>query len=184
MNIIALISLALFVSISCYGDSRIVDQVSWKDSGGEHVIRVIEKKSGKYFESNWASSILVEKITKDKESEKLEWDIKDFSSNPSEVVHYVVNTLKIFDVENDGLMESSFTYIIATDGMDPDIIKQMVHKDDIKYAIRGEFPKQLSGIDEYKFKIDGSFSNQSLDFIVASLNIWNKNINKILKEIN
>ncbi len=179
-----LVLLILPISIICYSDSKVADEISWKDKGGSHVIRIIEKSSGKYFESNWKSTISVEKKTLKKNKSQLSWNIKDFSKNPSESVNYVPKTLAIFDIDNDGVMESSFTYIIGTDGLDPNTIKQMVHKNNIKFAIRGKIPKRLSDIDEYKFKIDNSFSNQSLEFMTFSLNTWNKTILRLLNKIN
>lgn len=178
-----LVLVILPISILCYSDSKLVDEISWKDKGGSHIIRIIEESSGQYFESNWKSTILIEKKTLKKNISQISWDIKDFSKTPSETVNYIPKTLEIFDIDNDGIMESSFTYIIGTDGLDSSKIKQMVHKNNIKFAIRGELPKRLSDIDKYKFKIDSAFSTQSLELMIFSLNTWNRVVLPFLKKI-
>jgi hypothetical protein len=183
MNKIALVLVMLHISFLCYSESKVVDSISWEDKGGSHVITIYEEISGVYFEPNWKSKVIVEKKTLLKKISKLSWDIKDFSMNSAQKVNYVLGSLNIFDIDNDGIMESIFTYAIKSDGLDPDKIKQMVHKGDVKFAIRGNVPKELFDIDEYNFKIDSEYSSQPIELMIFSLNHWNRRLLTILEKL-
>jgi hypothetical protein len=180
---IYLVVMLLLVASCSYSEEVIVDKISWLDNVGEHEIIIIEKFSGQYFEPNWKSSIVVRKNSIWKGENSMSWEINDFSTSPSETVNYLPKTLKIFDQDGDGVMESSFLYLIGTDGLDNNKLKQMVHKNNVKLAIRGDIPKRLADIDEYKIRIDKVYSSQTKDLIIKSLEIWNVNISNILNAL-
>ena len=155
---------------------------SWVDQSGNHKLSVTNNNSGTYFESNWKSELQVTKCDVKKEKCIERWKIKDFSSNPSQTINYISDSFEVIDVNNDGIKETSFFYIIDNDGLDPFELKFMLHNKDKKLAIRGKIPRVAASTADYHFSFDESFSTEDKDIILYSLSRWNKQVKKLLNE--
>lgn len=136
---------------------KIVDGIIWNDSSGKNVIIVSSYQKGAPLENGYASEIQAYQYHLKGTAYDTVWKIKDFNYTDAQV-EYATGTLKLLDIDNDGVAESSFFYTIASN--DRQVTKSILHTKGRKLAIRGyytifdsgEEPKQDSLVVDPAFK--------------------------------
>ncbi len=107
------------------------------------------------------------------------WKIHDLVQDcPLDItLHYLENSLKITDLNNNGIGESSFLYKMSCKGdVSPDNLKFIMHEEKDKYAIRGSMNQEMKGEPPEKgsMKVDSSFNNSPKEFLEFAKEQWNK----------
>lgn len=110
------------------------DGVRWKDNGGEQTLFVSYDEN----EKENKRDIYVYQYQKAAGKISLVWDIKDFSGALCSET-FVVNSLQLADIDQDGLVDPCFMYQNLCDGLDPTVTKMMLMTKGKKLAIRGLF---------------------------------------------
>lgn len=142
-------------------NGKIVDCIKWKDKIGVHCIVISESTQKEICEPGFKSQLFAFQYSVKDSTFIIDWKIQDFGSNECEKVYYLKQTLRIVDIENDGVGESRFFYEFGHDCCDPLIVKYMLHVKDNKLAIRGKIPMQEDDKKLYEKNIDKAFQNYS-----------------------
>jgi hypothetical protein len=164
----------------------IVDLVKWKDvSGTKFVIlcetgRLVDK--GKEHDDEIASAELhayCYLLTNG--TVELKWKISDFVNDcPFDITaSFLNNTLKVTDLDNDGLAEVWVMYkVTCRSDVSPCNMKIIMYEDQTKHAMRGETKvpatETTSWGGEYKF--DEAFEKAPKKFRDFALKLWNDNV--------
>ena len=166
-NIMEINAVDIPTSLKYVGD--IVKAVKWNDKNGEQYLIISKLEQGEYFTPTWKSELYAYQYT----NGKLSWDIKDFASNFYSKVMYVESSLEIRDIDDNGAYESFFLYKIDPDGLDPMIMKLMLHTDNAKkLPIRGILPKHKDDSAMYEKNIDKVFDDYNPDFKKNASDYW------------
>jgi len=155
---------------------QIVEAIGFKDKAGVHIVAIVELEQGQLYEENYKSEIFAAQYFVKGDSVIREWKIWDFAQLPGSTVSYEKGTLEVTDVDGDGLAESSFFYLIASDGTDPWTLKLMLHSKGKKLPIRGKVPLFANDKQRYEKRIDSSFNavNEKLKLYAAKR--WERHI--------
>lgn len=131
-------------------EGKFVDGAHWKDRSGEHWLIISCTHNGVVADPDFVWNIYARCYQDDGKGLSLFWEIKELNQNIWTGPDYSPNTLEIIDIDHDGIAESSFIYIIDTDGAGPAGVKLMLHVKGKKYPIRG----QLAGMDYDRGKVE------------------------------
>jgi len=162
---------------------EILDSKCWKDKQSNSCIIIWGSNNKGGNEKAVHSEINAAQFSNAGLGFKKVWQIHDFSDRQLQWVSLDSNSLKIIDIDGDGIAESRFFYSIVQDGLDPYQLKYMLHVKDKKFAIRGIIPMDEDNISKYAMTPDASLSTLSptlKDYAVAD---WNKKVKPILKEL-
>ena len=162
-------------------DGKVIASAKWSDKNGDNVI-VITETDVKTTEiksrpddpelSKWLYGYHYV-------SNKLLWKIQDFVDQcPAALdLTYIQNSLTITDINNNGIAESTFLYMLGCRGdVSPVGLKLMMHEKDIKYALRGEtFIKYENVAEGGDIKeVDPSFKKAPDSFLDYAKKQWEK----------
>lgn len=163
-------------SISYTGN--ITASASWNDNNGFNILIITETKE-KYENTNsdlelgskelYGYQFIIESNSRDEV-----WKIQDFVKDCPEGIElfYVKGSLSITDINNDGIGESTFLYVVDCLGdVSPMGLKLMMHEGKNKYAIRGQTIVGSQGGD---MKADKSFDSAPNGFLEYAKTQWNK----------
>jgi len=170
MNVIELNDFPAGVSY----DGEIIESIQWKDKLGLHYLIITYESTGSFFGPNWKAILRGYEYLVTKDKVDLVWDIIDYSTNPYTNVLFVSNSLRISDLNNDGICESMFIYVINPDGLDPAKAKLIFHNHSDKLAIRGLLPKIKDDDKLYEKNVDNAFKSNKNEFLVEASNYWDK----------
>jgi len=157
---------------STIDNGKIKESYSWKDKLGVHLIAVIENQNGNFCEPNYSSQIFVYQYLKADSNYKIEWKIKDFVENKCSTVRYLDSSIKIIDIDKDGIAESSFLYGFFHDCCDPIKMKYILHSQGAKLAIRGQVT-MTGELSENNYSLDKAFDKFPKEFKIYASNDWN-----------
>ena len=168
-------------------DGHIVASAKWTDKNGSNLLLITETdvktKNNKVMTDDDAEQfkyLYGYHYILQNNSNKLLWKINDFVQNCffDIEVFYIPNSLSITDLNNNGIGESSFMYLLACrSDVSPADIKLLMHENDTKYAIRGESLIKLPDGTTYGGKvmnIDPSFTNAPAGFLDYAKQQWEK----------
>jgi len=142
----------------CNGD--IVDSVIWRDKNGTFIFIACEKHQGKLGEASWKSELTVKLFELfGVDSIRQCWKIYDFNDNALTTVGFLKGTRKIVDIDSNSVFETVFMYDKIPDGLEPIVVKLMLHNRYQKYAIRGQVPKDEEYLENYQKNFDPSFDS-------------------------
>lgn len=131
-------------------EGKITDGAKWDDRNGENWLVISEKQHGMVADKDFTVNIYAQSFQVRHDSIFPNWEIKEFNKDVFSGPEYVPGSLEITDLNRDGLAESSFIYVIETDGAGPAGVKLLMHVHGKKYAIRG----QLAGMDYDRGKVE------------------------------
>jgi hypothetical protein len=155
----------------------------WQDKNGLNFIGIDLITQGNIGENGFSSKLTGYAYLVNDTSHTEMWRIKDWAPDPLSAIHYMENSLKIEDVDNDSIAESCFMYYVSSDCCDPWKTKLMLHKNGKKYAVRGQVPVHSEWLDDYRKIFDPSYDSigkEIKDF--ASLQ-WDKCVKLNWKQI-
>ncbi len=127
-------------------EGAIQHMATWEDKQGHHVLLLTRANDQLVESTEWGDDVFeahlygYHYVLKEGEAE-LVWDIHDFVKEcPFDLwLEFVKQSLKITDVDKNGIAESVFMYKLAcTSDVSPPDLKLMMHEGEVKYAIRGE----------------------------------------------
>ncbi len=164
-------------------EGAIVAGAKWKDDNGINTVIITETKE------TWTPETRESSGSRSKElfgyqyittggSTKQVWKINDFVKDcPVDLdLSYMHNSLSITDINNNGIGESTFLYLLACRGdVSPETMKLIMHEGSSKYAIRGTTRISLQG-ETYggETNIDKSFDGAPQGFLDYAKGEWNK----------
>lgn len=157
-------------SISVIGDFS--DGVKYTDAEGLHIIIISVLNKGKISEKDWVSEIHATKYSLKNGSFIKEWELSDKSKDLFSEMKYLPNSLKVTDVNIDGILESRFLYMVNHSG-DPFTVKYLFHYKNIKYLIYGEVPIGFDESTDCETIISSSFANLPENCASFAKNDWN-----------
>lgn len=157
---------------------QVVETVRFVDKAGEHIIAICELEQGQLYDQDYKSELFAAQYLITTDEIKREWKIWDFAQTPGSTVSYEEKTLQIEDVDGDGFAESSFFYIIASDGADPWTLKLMLHSKGKKLPIRGKIPLFAYDKQRYEKNIDDSFNAVNIKMKIYASERWEKHVNE------
>lgn len=167
-------------------DGKIITSAKWKDKNGDNIIIITEteiketaNKKDVEADPDQSKKLFGYHYILENNSGKLLWKIQDFVDKcPASIeCTYVPNSLSITDLNNNGIGESTFLYILGCRGdVSPVGMKLMMHENDIKYALRGESQiKSTDGIYGGKIdEVDPSFKKAPDGFLDYAKKQWEK----------
>lgn len=153
-------------------NGNIVDGIKWKDKKGVHYIIISEVTQKELCDSAFKSQLFALQYSLNDSAITIDWKIQDFGSNQCEQIFYLKKTLRIIDIENDGIGESRFFYEFGHDCCDPIVVKYMLHVKDKKLAIRGKIPMQEDDQKLYEKNLDKAFQNYDKIYADFALKDW------------
>lgn len=163
-------------------DGKVIASAKWTDKNGDNVIIITEtdikskedkknpdadpEQSKQLYGYHYAGN-------------KLLWKIQDFvdKCTASLDLSYIPNSLSITDIDNNGIAESTFLYMLGCRGdVSPVGLKLMMHESESKYALRGEtFIKYENIADGGEIKeVDSSFNKAPNGFFDYAKKQWDK----------
>ncbi len=155
-------------------DGNAKDGAHWKDNLGEHWLLISEKKAGASFDPGHVSNLYAACWRNTENGWQQQWQIKDFNQKDWESRSYMDGTIKLSDLDKDGVAESLFIYQLGQDGLDPTDFKLMLHVNNVKYAIRGTLASEESDIGEVDaMKPDKAFDEIDPMFKKYAIEEWN-----------
>lgn len=158
---------------------KIVASASWNDRNGFNILLVTETKEKDNSNSNDIDARLSKELygyqyIAGNESSVQVWKIQDYvkDCNAALELFYVKGSLSVTDINNDGVGESTFMYVVDCLGdVSPMGLKLMMHEGKDKYAIRGNTVVGSQGGD---MKIDSSFDSAPSGFLDYAKTQWKK----------
>lgn len=156
---------------------------SWTDRNGFNTLIISSKDAVNEENAELFAYVYVEK---EGETKKL-WQINDFVNGPCDRdIYPVPNSLEIVDLDEDGIAENLFMYILA-DNCDasPVSTKLMMHSGETKLVIRGLTKTFLYPVPEVMAeakKIDPVFDTAKPIFKVYASGKWDAYVQKETKE--
>lgn len=183
-GLVQLKDLALPAGLEVNGE---VDTVlHWTDREGEKYLVISELTKGEFFSEGyqaqlWASCHLV----MDDDGLETLWEIKEFNQEIWEAPAYINRSVRLSDVDEDGIGETLFLYEIAPDGLDPSIVKLMFHVKGQKYAIRGQLAAEAESFaDQEEKNFDPSFSELAPELKDYASQQWDDYRNWLFRLLN
>jgi hypothetical protein len=157
---------------------KVTASASWKDNNGFNILLITETKEKYKNSSNdveYGSKELYgyQFLVNGDNAAEL-WKIQDFVKDCPEGIElfYVKGSLSITDINNDGIGESVFMYVVDCLGdVSPMGLKLMMHEGSNKYAIRGNTVVGSQGGD---MKVDSSFESAPAGFLDHAKTQWKK----------
>ena len=168
----------------------IKNAIRWDDKLGKNIVILTEtgifrseKIKHESEDSNDAALYGYHFIIKNNEAVQT-WKVYDYVNDCSVdiVTSFIENTLKITDLNKNGIAEVWLMYKTACHGdVSPSEMKIIMYEGSNKFAIRGENRVQI-GIDDDnekifiggEYKVDDAFENGPKVFKVFAQNLWNK----------
>jgi hypothetical protein len=150
--------------------------VKFADAKGTHILVVTEYVNGEYMTPSYVSEIFAGDFLETDSKYHLLWKIWDSSNSVDATVGYEKGSLKIFDLDSNGIADSRFFYSIVKEGADPETLKYMMHLNTIKLAIRGEIPVE-DDPKQYQKNIDKAFEQIPLNIKKIASDDWDNFIN-------
>lgn len=169
---------------------EVVAGARWLDRNGENLLILCETekvsklvpRSSKYFGfEKWGVTAELHgyHYVKVKKKFKLLWEVFDSANTcPFDLfLTFLLNSLTITDLDNNGIAESTFLYKKGCrSDLSPDQLKLILHEGKAKYAIRGKTRVRLGGPDEKvggQKTVDSSFDRAPKAFLDHALQQWN-----------
>jgi len=163
---------------------KIKASAKWKDNNGENYIIITETDeketpNKQYPGERFASKELYGyNYTINNGQSKLLWKIQDFEKDCEFdlTLEYIKNSLTITDLNNNGIAETSFLYILTCrSDVSPCGLKLLMHEGETKYAIRGTTIIRLPNVEPYggEMTIDNSFYKAPSGFLDFAKKRWN-----------
>jgi hypothetical protein len=128
----------------------LMDGGHWRDRNGEHWLLISQVFEGELSDKSLSAALFATCYVLRKGVWESYWAIKEYNQDYFSAPQYVHQSLKISDLDKDGLAESFFIYQIEPDGSAPTAVKMMLHVKGQKYALRG----QLAGMDYDRGKVE------------------------------
>jgi hypothetical protein len=111
----------------------------WEDREGASCLVVWGRNNALGPDMECDSELRAAKFKRTGKGYRTAWQIRDFSKDCMSV--QPADSLRVVDVDGDGVAETGFFYEIIGDGADPYALKFLLHYKDGKYAIRGRIPR-------------------------------------------
>lgn len=152
---------------------KLKDGARWNDKTGSYVLLISDLFRGEISDVSLVARVNARKYRMAGDSLQLVWEVKevnqDYFTNPE----YRFKTLEITDLDRDGIAETSFIYTIDSDGGGPCRAKLILHVNDQKYAIRGQFAGMDIDVGEIEEKhIGPEFSSVDPRFKAFASQKW------------
>ena len=156
----------------------------WSDKNGENIIILTTTKlhsSGKKgYDDEYERSkeLFAYQYIKKSDGWSQLWKVNDFiASCPVDVtLEFVEGTLRVTDINNNGIGETTFLYKMACRGdVSPCDMKLIMHEGETKYALRGQMRLFVDGgWHGGDYKIDKSFDDAPSGFLDLAKEMWYK----------
>jgi hypothetical protein len=165
-------------------DGNIVAGATWKDNNGSNVLIITEtkerKKGNQEFQS-WSKELYGYQFITGSDGAKQVWKINDFIKDceADPTLSCIKNSLSITDINNNGVAESTFLYLLACrSDVSPAGLKLLMHEGDRKYAIRGTTKIVIKGEGANTYggetNVDKSFDDAPDGFLKYAKEQWSK----------
>ncbi len=127
----------------------LVDGAIWKDKRGENFLVIFQVKEGEYFAEGFKSELQAYHYVREETGREatLLWELVDSSQAIYKTVDYQIHTMKVLDLNSDGLAESEFFYTIRPDGMDSVDLNFVMHIDTERLTVQGKYGYGSDGIE-------------------------------------
>lgn len=134
---------------------KVLEAKTWVDAGDSNVLVISEIQRGETYQKGYVSSVFGSRFTKTSGKWTRLWEIQEINKSFAEIVNYQEASLRIIDVDGDGMAESLFFYTVGSEsGADPISLKMMFHWNGMKSPIRGKIPWTSDDIDAYEMTLD------------------------------
>ena len=158
-----------------------IDGIKWIDKNGTNYLVISQVNAGEFGKSDYKSILFGCCFADDGNEIKKLWEIQDAADIVSQM-EYIKGSLKVVDIDNDGVCENIFLYQKGTDGEGAIPLKLMLHSGSNKYAIRGEFCPQKDVCGDYhKLVLGDEFSKANSSFRVFATTEWNSVCRGLIK---
>lgn len=154
--------------------------VKWRDRNGSNFVIITETDEIARDGDNRDKYIYGYQFKDDGNGWQLLWKIQDYVTEcPVDIkVSYIRNSLKVTDLDNDGVGETTFLYLLSCRGdVSPEGLKLIMHEGDKKFAIRGETKIKIKSTGEQyggKMTVDKSFDDAPKSFLDYAIEQWRK----------
>lgn len=166
-------------------EGKVKNAISWDDKNGQHIILTCE--TGEFGDTKSemddarAAKIYAYHYVISEKSTKLFWKLEDgINDCPVDLnANFIKNTLKVTDLNNDGIHEVWLMYKTACRGdVSPATMKIIMYEGHKKHAMRGENKINISKTETYggEYKMDKAFKKSPKEFQDYAVKLWNKNI--------
>lgn len=134
---------------------NIVTAKTWMESGDSCALLIREVQHGETFDKGYVSAIYGNLFTKKAAQWKKGWTIQEVNRSSVEIIRYDSASLRIIDVDGNGIAETLFFYTVGYDsGTEPTNLKMIFHWNRIKMPIRGKIPVELNQPSAYRMELD------------------------------
>lgn len=167
---------------------KIVDIARWKDSTGENL--VVLSQSGeiksKVSDCDFCrdSLLYAQQFRKNGNGWMSVWRMQDFEKKCEWDLHvgYFKKSLSITDVDDNGIAEVSFLYMLnCISDVSPERMKLLLYENGKKYSIRGRKILKFGNLRyEGDMKLDKSFNDAPKSFKVFAVDRWKQFNNRPL----
>ncbi len=161
----------------------VLDARCWTDKSGEHCFVAWGRNNKSGSENRKRSELHAAVFSMRTSGFKQDWRINDFSDQPLTWVALDTATIKVADVDGDGSAETGFFYSIAQDGLDPYVLKYILHAGAKKYAIRGMLPMDADDLERYAKQADPALQDLSSPLAKFADAEWEAYVKPILKPL-
>jgi hypothetical protein len=124
--------------------------LAWKDSEGFKILKIVVVEKGERGANNWDNRIAADLFLKSGDSLVEENRIRE-SAGSMDAISYVKKSVKLGDLNKDGIVESYFFYEVEKDGLDDNTLKLICFYKKSKVVILGNVPKQSERKDKIKY---------------------------------
>ena len=163
---------------------KIKNAISWADKTGKNIVLTCE--TGEYENKNSENGgrdaeIFAYHYVISKKLVTQNWKIHDYIKDcPVDIeAKFIKNTLKITDLNNDGIVEIWIMYKTVCHGdVSPSDMKIIMYQSKQKFAMRGENKVKISKKESVggKYTFDKAFNEAPKEFRNFAINLWNTNI--------
>lgn len=151
-----------------------IDGLKWNDKNGKNYLIISALKQGTYGNDGYKSILFGCCFVDDGGSLKKLWEIKEDAVSVFADMEYVTGSLKVVDLDNDGIKENLFLYRKSTDGAGALPLKLIMHSGSKKYALRGEYCPEIEVCGNVnKYNADVEFNTANPTYKVFAVNEWN-----------
>ena len=165
---------------------KLKEAYSWKDATGENII--ITSETGEYETeksegTGRSAELFAFRFVRNEKTYQLKWKIYDFIKDCQVDIEtsFIKNTLKITDLNKNGIAEIWIMYKTACHGdVSPCEMKIIMYEGNNKFAMRGENRVQASKTEFYggTYKFDQAFIESKKEIQEFAKSLWKKNINQ------
>jgi hypothetical protein len=165
---------------------KLKEAYSWNDISGENI--VITSETGEYENikseiDGRSAELFAFRFIRTEKAYQQKWKIYDYIKDcPVDIeASFIKNTLKITDINNNGIAEIWIMYKTACHGdVSPCEMKIIMYEGNSKFAMRGENRVQISKTEFFggTYKFDKAFNESGKEIKEFAKVLWKKNINQ------